>query len=188
MTANKSEWTPPAVPYGWKRTQSDAPNFRGLTSESHLCVDCGFNTAPGLLNRAEAEAYVRELGILWDKGGASIPGTIDANSEVYMVRESVWKKTGLEGYGGCLCIGCLEKRIGRRLKPKDFNRDHSFHSLPGTPRLRNRRDRDYQGSFLLERGPNAFEAFASCDESLGVFATEQEAGKALFKATCADGR
>ena len=26
----------------------------------------------------------------------------------------------MEPYGGCLCIGCLEKRIGRKLKPKDF--------------------------------------------------------------------
>ena len=42
---------------------------------------------------------------------------------------------------GCLCIGCLEKRIGRRLKPKDFLRGDPFNDdlLPGTPRLLKRR-------------------------------------------------
>jgi hypothetical protein len=34
---------------------------------------------------------------------------------------------------GCLCIGCLEKRIGR-MTPADFP-DHPFKVLPGTPRL-----------------------------------------------------
>jgi hypothetical protein len=40
-----------------------------------------------------------------------------------------------------LCIGCLEKRLGRRLKPKDFQRDHPFNAyhMPCTPRLRDRR-------------------------------------------------
>jgi hypothetical protein len=42
--------------------------------------------------------------------------------------------------GGCLCIGCLEKRISRTLVPKDFDRRHAFHVLPGTARLLNRRD------------------------------------------------
>jgi hypothetical protein len=43
--------------------------------------------------------------------------------------------------GGCLCIGCLEKRLGRRLKPKDFPRDHPLNDVrvPGTERLRRRR-------------------------------------------------
>jgi hypothetical protein len=37
-------------------------------------------------------------------------------------------------FGGCLCIRCLEKRLGRQLKPKDFLRDHEFNDLrvPGT--------------------------------------------------------
>jgi hypothetical protein len=41
--------------------------------------------------------------------------------------------------GGCLCIGCLEKRIGRRPKPKDFDPDHPFNEMPTTPRLLDRR-------------------------------------------------
>jgi hypothetical protein len=55
-----------------------------------------------------------------------------------MVRDSVWKAAGLEPMGGCICIGCLEKRIGRQLRPKDFTR-HVFNSMPGTERLLQRR-------------------------------------------------
>ena len=40
--------------------------------------------------------------------------------EYYMVHDEVWKQTGLGGDDGQLCIGCLEKRIGRRLGPADF--------------------------------------------------------------------
>jgi hypothetical protein len=47
-----------------------------------------------------------------------------------------------KSYGGCLCIGCLEKRIGRRLIADDFA-DHPFNSLPGTPRLMERRGTPY---------------------------------------------
>jgi len=44
--------------------------------------------------------------------------------------------------GGCLCIGCLERRLGRRLTPKDFSRRHPFNKTPGTGRLIERRDLD----------------------------------------------
>jgi len=44
-----------------------------------------------------------------------------------------------EPYGGCLCIGCLENRIGRKLKPRDFTR-HTFNDMPGTDRLLERRE------------------------------------------------
>jgi hypothetical protein len=36
-------------------------------------------------------------------------------SEVYCVREAVWKAAGMAPFGGCLCIGCLEERLGRRV-------------------------------------------------------------------------
>jgi hypothetical protein len=64
----------------------------------------------------------------------------DDRCEVYMVRDSVWKAAGLEPMGGCICIGCLEQRLGRRLSPKDFPRRDAFNSLPGTERLIERRD------------------------------------------------
>jgi hypothetical protein len=52
----------------------------------------------------------------------------------------VWAKTGLDCYGGCLCIGCLESRLGRQLEPKDFQPDHRLNWLPGTERLMKRRE------------------------------------------------
>jgi hypothetical protein len=68
---------------------------------------------------------------------------IDNDTEMYMVRNVIWKQARMKPMGGCLCIACLEKRLGRRLKPKDFdprspfeNTDVSHH---GTPRLLNRR-------------------------------------------------
>jgi len=64
------------------------------------------------------------------------PATFHAGCEVYTVRESAWEKAGAPS--GCLCIGCLEKRIGRRLKPKDFRGD-PFAPLPCTKRLSGRR-------------------------------------------------
>jgi hypothetical protein len=43
--------------------------------------------------------------------------------------------------GGCLCIGCLERRLGRQLCPKDFPQGRPFNSaeVPGTERLQSRR-------------------------------------------------
>jgi hypothetical protein len=103
--------------------------------ESWLCVDCGINTAPGLFNQAEVKRAFAALGT----ADPSIKQRVDDRSEVYHVRAAVWKQAGMEEWGGCLCIGCLEKRLGRHLKPKDFQRDHPFNRLPGTPRLVKRR-------------------------------------------------
>jgi hypothetical protein len=48
---------------------------------------------------------------------------LDNETEVYHVLSSVWKDAGMEPLGGCLCVSCLEARLGRRLIPKDFKRD-----------------------------------------------------------------
>ena len=38
-----------------------------------------------------------------------------------MVHDVVWAKAGMDSDGGYLCgIGCLEKRLGRMLRPGDF--------------------------------------------------------------------
>jgi hypothetical protein len=105
------------------------------TPENWLCIDCGVNTAPGLPTRIEIEKA-------WEANpDEGIKSVIDDKSEVYYVRDAVWAKAGMDGFGGCLCIGCLEKRIGRRLKPKDFLLSHAFNSprIPGTKRLMDRR-------------------------------------------------
>jgi hypothetical protein len=76
---------------------------------------------------------------------------IGSQTECYLVHTHVWKKAGMaEGYSGCLCIGCLEKRIGRRLQPFDFVQDHAFFSMPGSQRMLERQGRwnplgDYPG-------------------------------------------
>jgi hypothetical protein len=65
-----------------------------------LCKDCGVDTEPGTNRRG------RRYKGCW---------------ESYYVRDDVWAAAGMEKYGGfVLCIGCLEKRLGRRLMPRDF--------------------------------------------------------------------
>jgi hypothetical protein len=113
-------------------------SLKGITPETWECVDCGVNTAHGFLSRVELEAAWRAA-----KGDEIATLTINSQSEIYTVRERVWQAAGMEAFGGCLCIGCLEKRLGRRLRPKDFLRGHAFNNpnFPGTARLRDRRGR-----------------------------------------------
>ena len=106
---------------------------RGSVPEDHICVDCGFDTAPGIWTREQTQAAFRI-------GMDAIPHTLSWDDEVYTVRDAVWKRAGMQPWGGCLCIGCIEKRLGRRLKPKDFVRDHQFNhpGYPGSERLKSR--------------------------------------------------
>jgi hypothetical protein len=126
---------------------ADDDSLVGLAPESWLCIDCGFDTAPGLFNRAKLEKAFEA-----DTQDQDVPQLINRKSEVYMVRNEVWAAAGMEPYGGCLCIGCLEKRLGRRLKPKEFDRDHPFNTSPGTTRLLKRRGAPYDPLSLLLRG------------------------------------
>lgn len=117
-------------------TQVEAPSLKGLTPENWLCTDCGTNTSPGMSSRVELEAALAA-----DENDEGVDQSVTPDSEVYTVRDRVWAAAGMEPYGGCLCVGCLEKRLGRLLKPKDFQRGHVFNSMPGTPRLLKRRGR-----------------------------------------------
>jgi hypothetical protein len=84
---------------------------------SYICNDCGIDTTPCTRKRG-----CRHKG-RW---------------EHYMVRNEVWKAAKMQE--GFLCIGCLELRLGRSLKPNDFtgapinNPDNPWN----TPRLRSR--------------------------------------------------
>ena len=100
-------------------------SLKGCHSESQCCIDCGYNTNPGAPPRELAEFLMNRDG--------EVPMTLTRDSEIYLVRNKVWKAAGMEPWGGCLCVGCLERRIGRRLKPKDFELDHVFNN-PGLPR------------------------------------------------------
>jgi hypothetical protein len=107
--------------------------------ESWHCIDCGTNTAPGLLTKAEAEKIIKAANGDWPI--QYIDQVIDNRSEVYTVRDAVWQAAGMQPFGGCLCIGCIEKRLGHKLRPKDFLRGDPFNHprMPCTPRLLQRR-------------------------------------------------
>jgi hypothetical protein len=102
----------------------------GNVTEDWRCVDCGINTAPGFPDGLTTLPEIKA------KGASEV--SIGPDSEVYMVREAIWAKAGMEPFGGCLCIGCLERRLGRKLKPKDFSK-HPFNGMPGSERLLKRR-------------------------------------------------
>lgn len=50
--------------------------------------------------------------------------------EHYMLKDSVWY-SAYAHERGMLCIGCLEKRLGRQLTKADFNDSHVNRPAPG---------------------------------------------------------
>ena len=83
-----------------------------------LCADCGVDTRPCTGRRG-----CRHTG-RWDD---------------YLVRNSLWAAAGMER--GFLCVGCLERRLGHRLRPADFiavpvnDPGHPWHALRLISRL-----------------------------------------------------
>ena len=41
-------------------------------------------------------------------------------AEYYMVTDACWERAGMDPHGGMLCVGCLEKRLGKHLQPRNF--------------------------------------------------------------------
>ena len=123
--------------------------------ESWLCVECGVNTHPGCPDGPQTRIDIALTGKSHVK--------FDSDTEVYAVKASIWKEAGMRGWNGCLCIGCLELRLGRQLQPRDFSRhDDLWAQFPCTERLLNRRDSNRQdcdrrragrGYLWLERRP-----------------------------------
>jgi hypothetical protein len=58
--------------------------------------------------------------------------------EYYHVHDSVWRQANMEPLQGELCVGCLEKRLGRKLHFTDFS-DAPINYLRVSDRLSNRR-------------------------------------------------
>jgi hypothetical protein len=114
------------------QSRKTSTSLKGSISESWICIDCKVNTAPGLMTRVETEKA-------FAAGKKSVPMRVGDDSEIFIVRDKVWTASKVAPWGGCLCIGCLETRIGRRLRPKDFLRNHPLNQLPGTARLLERR-------------------------------------------------
>jgi hypothetical protein len=106
-----------------------------MITKSWRCIDCDVDTAPGLSDMVELELAFKVA----DPGKWIIAMYLDDQSEVYVVHYNVWKQAGMEPWGGCLCIGCLEKRLGRQLKPKDFTSQPLNRFSRATKRLRSRR-------------------------------------------------
>jgi hypothetical protein len=106
-------------------------------TDSWLCVDCGLNTAPRTPDGPTMRAQIALTG--------ESDFYFTVFDEVYMVRRIVWKKAGMGPFSGCLCIGCLEKRLGRNLTPEDFDWNSPLNNLefPCTYRLRDRRGAGY---------------------------------------------
>jgi hypothetical protein len=100
------------------------------------CVDCGENTAPGMATAKEMLEAVN--------AGRSVRQKIDKRSEVYTTTMSVWHAARMGDHEGCLCVGCLEKRLGRMLNREDFIPRHPFHGprFPRTKRLNDRLERE----------------------------------------------
>jgi len=47
----------------------------------------------------------------------------------YMVKNKVWKASGIPEYGGILHLACLEKLIGRPLALSDFQPDNKTNTM-----------------------------------------------------------
>jgi hypothetical protein len=111
----------------------DPDDLYGLIPDSYICVDCGMDTWPGHKRRAESEQAWRRAKAI-GRGWRTL--TFTPETEVYYVHPHVWEKSGVGFWSSCLCIGCLESRIGRRLQPFDFIPDNGFNdlNLPGTKR------------------------------------------------------
>lgn len=58
-----------------------------------------------------------------DCGADTLPTRWDARAEYYIVHDHLWSAAGMQKLGGCLCVGCLEHRIGRQLCAADFDLD-----------------------------------------------------------------
>jgi hypothetical protein len=117
--------------------------------ESWLCVDCGTNTHPGSLSGPEirlALALGRDVSI-----------THDHRCEVYHVKDHVWARARMRAWNGCLCVGCIERRLGRQLTPKDFagHDRECWADPPCTDRLLNRRG-FASVTIQMEDGPQEF--------------------------------
>lgn len=63
--------------------------------------------------------------------------SMKGNKEHYMVLPDVWHSVA--NPNDTLCIGCLEKRLGRMLRPKDFDGyDINTAPIERSPRLQSR--------------------------------------------------
>jgi hypothetical protein len=94
---------------------------------SKPCIDCGMETFP--VNSWESAG----------NGGYRINVNLNT-AENFLLWDDVWVETGLAFDGGSLCVGCTEKRLGRKLKAADFQFGNNGYNIPdlATERLLSR--------------------------------------------------
>jgi hypothetical protein len=107
--------------------------------ESWSCVDCGVNTAPRCKSGPKTRAELAAKG--W------CTNAYDWKTEIYHVDDAVWKRAGMREWNGCLCVGCIERRIGRRLRPRDDA--ETWADLPSTKRVAQRRGKKWSGRRIV---------------------------------------
>jgi hypothetical protein len=76
-----------------------------------LCVDCGVNVTPCPGTRER------------DPDGPPCGSECGGWEFRYMLRRAAWAEAAgdLRGPDALLCVGCVERRLGRRLAPDDFD-------------------------------------------------------------------
>lgn len=57
-----------------------------------------------------------------DSGALCVDCGVDTTKigEYYMSTDALWSRAGMKTHGGMLCIGCLEERVGHKLKSSNF--------------------------------------------------------------------
>src|SRR6516165_208032 len=90
------------------------------------CRDCGMKTWP--VNSIEPDGEGHKLNVALN------------TCEHFWLWDEVWAETGLETCGGTLCVGCAEKRLGRKLTSNDFQFGDNGYNVPdlATERLLSR--------------------------------------------------
>jgi hypothetical protein len=83
-------------------------DLKKLIPKSWLCDDCGTDLGGRLPNRHQ-----------FTMAAAEIFGDYILAKKINLIRAAVWAEAGGEP-DGWLCIPCLEKRLGRRLLPQDY--------------------------------------------------------------------
>jgi hypothetical protein len=120
----------PRIPYGaeWAGAPDDWPwspcHDCGVTRgqlhhygcDAELCPRCG-GQALGCACFGEATPVEPWKLEPYPAYCADCGEDVWALGETYMVRDEAWP---IDPDGGQLCVGCLEKRLGRELRPEDF--------------------------------------------------------------------
>src|SRR5262249_10220981 len=117
------------------------------TPDNWDCIDCGRDTLPGSNYR-----LFKMLGLPVSLRGSvkagtkKRPSTIEIslqppthNAEMFALHSRIWRAAGAPD--GCLCVGCVERRIGRKLTSRDFLKRHPLNKPASyvSRRLRDRR-------------------------------------------------